>query len=132
MKTKYELAIEQLNPTLRPCPFCGGKPYVGRYSGAFQESGSYIGCGECGAKSKSYSWVKYRLFTNKDECVMTDTSPILAANAWNRKPEDIGTFGCPECGVSIPHTHQPVDKYGTSIVDISPNDGLEPSGVKIK
>ena len=60
---------------------------------------------------------------------MGDTSSILAANAWNRKPEDIGTFGCPECGVSIPHTHQPVDKYGTIIVDIAEpanNARLEP------
>ncbi len=117
MKTKYELAKEQLNPTLRPCPFCGGKPYIADDSGAYQEHGHHIQCGECGAKSRKFTWVKYRLFVS--ESTMTDTSGILAANAWNRKPEDIGTFGCPECGVTIPHTHQPVDKYGTIIVDIA-------------
>ena len=117
MKTKYELAKEQLNPTLRPCPFCGGKPYIASDSDAYDEHGHHIQCGSCGAKSTKYTWVKYRLFVSEN--VMGDTSAILAANAWNRKPEDIGTFGCPECGVSIPHTHQPVDKYGTIIVDIA-------------
>lgn len=50
--------------------------------------------------------------------VMVDTSGLLAARAWNRKPDDSGTFSCPDCGVSVPHFHRTEDKYGTVIVDI--------------
>ena len=115
MKDKYQLAKEQLNPVLRSCPFCGGKPYISYHSGSFQEYGSFIGC-SCGARTRTYSWVKYRLFTDED--MITDTSVILAANAWNRKPDDIGTFGCPDCGVTIPHSHRSKDKYGTKMIDL--------------
>ena len=117
MKDKFELAKEQFNPILRPCPYCGGQAQIYNYSAAFQENGSYIQCGSCGARSRKFTYVPYRLFITESQ--MRDTSLILSANAWNRKPDDTGTFGCPDCGVSIPHSHQPKDKYGTIIITLN-------------
>jgi Lar family restriction alleviation protein len=117
MNNRFDLAREQLNPILRPCPFCGGKAYVADFSGPFQEHGSYIKCGACGAQTKKFTYVKYRLKIAESQ--ICATSPILAANAWNRRPDNTGTFACPDCGVSIPHSHLEEDKYGTIIVDIA-------------
>jgi hypothetical protein len=108
----YEIAKKLLRPYLRSCPFCGAIPYP--YDG---DNNAYVACSKCGARGGSFSWVKYRLPIS--ECQIATTAGILAANAWNRRPEDVASPNCPKCGVSVPHTHQPEDRFGTIIIDLT-------------
>ena len=71
---------------LKPCPFCGGKPYLEKSSRAFlggeSQRVSYVRCTKCEARSPKIPISRYG-----HSCYSIDAQNA-AAEAWNRRADN--------------------------------------------
>ena len=79
-------AIEQLTPTLKPCPFCGGAPAIDMRRNPDLD----VSCG-----NGRYEFVVY--CTNCLIETAREKEPEDAAEAWNHRPEGQGIWSGPCC-----------------------------------
>ena len=71
---------------LKPCPFCGGKPYLERHHRAFINARTtrvaLVRCTVCEARSPRF---ELALFGTRNH---SGTAELLAVEAWNRRRND--------------------------------------------
>jgi Lar family restriction alleviation protein len=73
-------------PKLKPCPFCGGKPYLEQRHRAFIKAETtrvaFVRCTECEARSNRF---QLKDFGNT---AVSREANLKAIEAWNRRADD--------------------------------------------
>ena len=78
-----------MSEKLKPCPFCGGKPYIkvvslGHTSSAY-EMGAEVGCETCGFHMRADSSFKIDVYMNVSMC---NDGISYMVERWNRRVSD--------------------------------------------
>lgn len=77
------MRIGQMDTDLRPCPFCGGDPYIESNHRAFIKGKStkvaYVRCRKCNARTARFELEKFGCTSHSAE------AERLAMEAWNRR-----------------------------------------------